>query len=227
VTQPATPADQPAPQATLGLAYPVALNATFSLSFKANASNLPTPFVNSAVQFAGGGTTSPVISIPANSTAAVVLPKVQIGTVAGTITVTLATLTTAAGQSVIPASPPTTTITVPQLAPIIVPGSVKITGVTSSGFTVFLNASATTRELISASVTFSAASGTQLTGTTFTVQLGTPATNWFTSSAGGTNGGSFGLTLPFSYSGDPAAIGTVSVTLTNAIGTSTAVTGGR
>jgi hypothetical protein len=219
--------DQPAPQVTVSPAHPAALTATFTLSFTPNASNLPANFVNTGVNFITGGTTTGNISLPANSTTPVTLPAIQLGTVAGTITVTLTTLTLNGGQSVLPASPVTTTITVPRLAPVIVPGSVKIINITSTGFSVFLDGSATTRDLTSASLTFTAASGTQLNGATETVSLTTASTTWFTSTAGLTNGGAFSLTIPFAYSGDPTAIGTVSVTLTDSAGTSTAVSGGR
>jgi hypothetical protein len=230
VTQPTTTSDQPAPTVTLGQAFPTALIATFTLSFTPNAASLPTPFNNTAVQFAGGGTTTANINIPPNSTAPVTLPAVQLGSVAGTIMVRLASLTTN-GQSVLPANPPSTNITVPRLAPIIVPGSVKIINITSTGFSVFLDASSTPRDLTSASVTFTAASGDQLNGTQFTVSLTTAAnTTWFPDTGtnrGVANGGMFSLTMPFTYSGDTTAIGTVLVTLTNSVGTSTGVSGGR
>ncbi|MBZ5620376.1 MAG: Ig-like domain-containing protein [Acidobacteriia bacterium] len=235
VTEPTTPADQPVPQVAIP-SYPVALVATFVLSFTPNgAASLPTPFNNTAVQFVtaapgSGGTTTLPINVPPNSPP-VPLPAVQIGTVAGTITVRLATLTIAGTtQSALPANPTTTTITVPRLAPIIVPGSVKITNVTSSGFSVFLDASSTPRDLSSANLTFTAASGAQLNGTQFTVSLTSAAAAWFPDTAAGrgvANGGSFSVTMSFSYSGDTSALGSVSVTLTNSVGTSTAVSGGR
>jgi hypothetical protein len=226
VTQPTLPSDQPAPTVTLGQVFPTPLVATFSLTFVPNANNLPTPFNYTAVQFAGGGTTSPNITIPPNSTAPVTLPAVQLGSVAGTIAVRLATLTSN-GQSVLPANPSSTNINVPRLAPAITAGSVRIVNITSTGFSVTLQAVATPRDLTSATLTFSPASGAQLNGAQETVQLTTPATTWFTSAAGGTAGGAFTLTMPFTYSGDPAAIGTVSVTLTDSAGTSAAAAGGR
>ncbi len=223
----ASTSDQPAPQVTLSPAFTVALTATFTLSFTPNASNLPANYVNPDVKFIGGSTTSAPVNIPANSTAPVTLPAIQVGTVAGTITVKLATLTTSSGQSVLPANLVTASITLGRLAPVIVPGSVKITNITSTGFSVFLDASSTPRDLTSASLTFTAASGTQLNGATETVSLSTPATTWFGSTPGVTNGGAFSVTMQFAYSGDPTAIGTVSVTLTNSVGTSAAVSGGR
>jgi len=230
VTAPATIADQPVPQVTPA-AYPVALNATFQLSFTPNAAGLPASFTNSAVQFLSGGITS-TVKIPANSIAPVALPAVQLGTVAGVITIALKVLTiTSTGQTVtLPTPAPSQTITVPQLAPVIVPGSVKITGITPAGFQVILDASSTPRDLSGANVTFTAASGTQLNGTpTFAVSLGGAAGTWFDpANANATmSGGAFSLTIPFTYSGDTSALGSASVTLTNSVGTSTAVSGGQ
>ena len=230
VTQPSTLTDQPAPQFTLSPPYPLALSATFSLTFTSNAANLPANYINPDVKFIGGSTTAGPFTIPANSSAAMLLPAIQLGTVAGTITVSLATLTTSAGQSVLPANPVTTTIAVGRFAPTIVPGSVKIVNITSTGFSVFLDGTSTPRDLTSASLTFTAASGDQLNGTQFTVSLTAAATAWFSDTGanrGVANGGAFSLTLPFNYSGDTTAIGTVSVTVTNSVGTSGAVSGGR
>jgi hypothetical protein len=230
VSQPANLTDQPAPQVAVSPAYPLGLAATFSLSFTPNAANLPANYTNPDVKFIGGSTTAGPITIPPNSTAALPLPAIQLGTVAGTITVTLTTLTTLAGQPVLPANPVIATITLRATAPTIVPGSVKIINVTSTGFSVFLDGSSTTRDLTSASVTFTAAAGDQLNGTQFTIPLTAASTAWFSDTGanrGVANGGAFSLTLPFNYSGDTNAIGTVSVTVTNSVGTSPPVSGGR
>jgi hypothetical protein len=230
VNQPATLTDQPAPQFTVSPAYPLALNATFTLSFTPNAANLPANYINPDVKFIGGSTTAGPVSVPANSTAAVLLPAIQLGTVAGTITVSLSILSTSQGQSALPANPVIATITVGRFAPTIVPGSVKIINITATGFSVFLDGTSTPRDLTSASLTFTAAAGDQLNGTQFTISLTAAAAAWFSDSGanrGVANGGAFALTLPFTYSGDTTAIGTVSVTVTNSVGTSAAVSGGR
>jgi len=218
---------QTVPQVTFGQAYPIALTGTFTLSFTPNAAALPANYSNPDVLFAGGGTTVQV-SVPANSTAAVSLPAVQLGTVAGTINVTLTALATQSGQAVpLPVQAPAVTIPLPRTAPVIVAGSVKLAGITSTGFQVTFDASSNPRDLTSASLTFTAASGTTLTGTQFTVSLSAPATTWFPSTAGVAAGGAFSVVIPLAYSGDPTALGTVSVTLTNSVGTSAASSGGR
>jgi hypothetical protein len=146
----------------------------------------------------------------------------QQGTVAGTIT---ASVTAVNGTPLAEGSQPSVTQTVKALPPAITSNSVQITNVTSTGFTVELTAYSTTRDLTSAMFTFQAATGDTLNGTTQTVSLSSAATPWFSSSAGLQAGGSFSLSVPFSYSGNPSALGSVSVTLSNSAGTSSAQSG--
>jgi hypothetical protein len=120
-------------------------------------------------------------------------------------------------------------LVVPLLAPVIASGSVTITNLTSTGFNVELDAYSTSRDLASATFSFQAASGTQLNGTTsFSVSLSSVAPGWFSSTSGLSNGGSFHLIVPFTFSGDTSVFGSnsVTVTLTNSVGTSSSVTGG-
>jgi hypothetical protein len=137
------------------------------------------------------------------------------------------------GQAVpVPTPAPSVAITVPRLAPIIVPGSVKITNVTASGFQVFLDASSTPRDLTSGNFVFTATSGSTLNGgsqNSQIVSLTSVATPWFdpSNAAGVSNGGAFSLTVPFTFNGSISALGTVSVTLINSVGTSAAVSGGQ
>jgi hypothetical protein len=98
----------------------------------------------------------------------------------------------------------------------------------ATGFQVTFDAISNTRELTRTNVTFTAAAGTQLTGTQpFEIQLGTAAGAWFPTAAGVAAGGAFTVTLPFAFSGDTNVLGTASVTLTNPVGTSAAASGGR
>ncbi|SPF37513.1 hypothetical protein SBA4_2010018 [Candidatus Sulfopaludibacter sp. SbA4] len=122
---------------------------------------------------------------------------------------------------------PSAPITVPRLAPVIVPGSVKITSITSSGFQVILDASSTPRDLTGATFTFAAAPNATLNGTSQTVSLTTAASGWFVPANENPSGGTFSLTVPFPFTGNTSALGTVSVTLTNSAGTSVAQSGGQ
>ena len=226
--QPASISDQPSISIALGAAYAYPLTATLTLSFVPNAAGLPaTGYTDPGLQFATGGVTA-TVPAPSGTSA---LPAIQVGSVAGTITATVTALTASVNgqnQSVaVPSPAPSTQITVPRLAPVIVPGSVKIINVTSTGFLVDLQASSTPRDLSSAALTFTAATGTQLNGTSFTIPLTSGATDWFASANGRNSGSAFDLQIPFTYNGDTTALGAVSVTLTNSAGTSAAVSGGR
>jgi hypothetical protein len=100
--------------------------------------------------------------------------------------------------------------------------------VAATGFTVELQASSTPRDLSKAFLDFTAASGTQLSGTTsFTVDCSSAVTSWFASDAGKNAGGVFDLQIPFTFSGDTSSIGSVSVTLKNSVNTSAAVSGSQ
>jgi hypothetical protein len=211
---------------TLAQSYPYPLKGTVKLAFAANASGLPPDYID--IQFLTGIATSQV-DIPAGSLTTT-LPPIQLGSVAGDITATLSSLTVAGSEQSLPmaGAPPSVKITIPRMAPAIMPGSVKITNVTASGFQVVLDADSTTRDLSKADLVFNPVSGTQLAGTqAFTVPLTTVTTPWFdqANADGVACGGAFSLTIPFTFSGDVSAIGSVSVTLTNSVATSSAVSG--
>lgn len=140
------------------------------------------------------------------------------GTVAGTLTATLSVQ----GQSAKYSS----MVSIEPLAPIIEVNSVQITDVTSTGFNVELVATSTTLDLKAANFTFTAASGAQISGTsTFTADVSSLLPTWFATASNYQYGGAFSLSIPFTISGSASAIGSVSVTLTNSVGTSSAVSG--
>jgi len=154
-----------------------------------------------------------------------VLPNngaLQQGTTAGTITVTMTALT-AAGASVLPQPAPSLSVVVPPLPPVV--KSVSITDVTSTGFNVQMTAYSTPRDLLQATFKFNAASGADLNGSTpAPVSLSSTAQTYFSSANGAAGGGTFVLTVPFTYSGDTSALGTVTATLTNSVGASSSLT---
>jgi len=205
----------------MAAATPVALQGTLSLSFSSNAPGLPSGYVDPGLQFSTGGTTAS-FTIPAGGSSAAVA-AVQQGTVEGTITVTLTSLTANGANVPLTSSPVSGTVTIPPLPPVITAGSVQITNLTSSGFDVVLTGYSDTRDMTTATFTFTAASGTAFNGTsTFAVPVGPIFTTWFDSPAGQNNGSMFLLTVPFTISGPTSVIGSVSVTLTNSVGTSAA-----
>jgi len=209
--------------------YPLALRGTLQLSFTPNASNLPANYTNPQLVFASNSQSSVQVDIPAGATAPITIPTFQQGSVAGTISVTLTGVTTTQGAAVtpFPSPAPVATITVARSAPVITANSLTFTA-SGSGLQVAFNATSNTRELTKADLTFTAASGTQLSGTTLSVDLASAASQYFSGTQGVQNGGAVSITIPLNFSGDQAARPTaVSVTVSNAVGTSAAAAANR
>ena len=225
-----TPTNPPTQSTSVGVALntptPTQLTGTLTLSFQSNAAGTPQGFIDPGTQFAAGGTTIS-FTIPAGSAVAT-LPQngaIQQGTTAGTIIVTLTALVSGTTTVVLPQPNPSLSVTVPSLAPVITSGSGTITGRSATGFNVELDAYSTPRDLANATFTFQPASGAHLNGTEpFSVSLDSVAPAWFSSSSGLQSGGLFHLTVPFTFSGDTSALGSVTVTLSNSVGSSSPVT---
>ena len=204
------------------------LNGTLTLTFTSSASGTAAGYIDPMTCFINSSNqcvTQLNFTIPAGATAAT-LPNsgaVQQGTTAGTITVTLTSLT-AGGTSVLPQPAPSLSLVVPPIAPVL--KSVSITNVTSSGFDVVLTAYSTPRNLQNVTFSFAATSGDNLNGSSpQPISLSTLAQTYFSGASGASGGGTFVLTVPFSYSGNTNAIGSVTATLSNSVGTSTSLTG--
>jgi protocatechuate 3,4-dioxygenase beta subunit len=200
---------------------PVAVSGTLTLTFNENATGLPNPYANPGVCFGTTSCNNPPqtsasFTIPAGS-ASTTIPSIQTGTVAGDVVVTLGVT----GQS-----NSTTTITVPRTAPIIEANSVQILDLTSTGFVVELVANSSPRDVQNVIFTFNPAQGAQINGTnTFTVNVSSLLSQWYSSTQGQSYGSAFSLQVPFTLSGNSTAIGSVTVQLTNSAGTSNSVTG--
>ena len=207
----ANPGTQSTLQVSLGNAYPVDVAVGLTLTFTPT-----TGGDDPAVQFSTGGR-SATITVPAGQTAGATSVGVQTGTVAGTVTITAQL--TAAGQNVTPTPAPSRTIQIPATAPV-------ITSVTaasnSTGFTVTVVGYSSTRDVASAVFTFTPASGANLTTGQVTVPVGPVFSAWYQSAASAPYGSQFTLTQPFTVNGNLQAVASVSVTLTNSVGTSAA-----
>lgn len=223
------PTDQPTLSLAVNPAPATALTGTLTLSFAPNGvANLPAGYIDPAAVFASSGSTTLNFTIPAGSTS-VTLPnngQFSKGTVAGTLTARVTALN-AGTVSVLPNNPASTPVTLDRLSPSITNGSVRILNATASGLTVEVQGYTTTRELTSATFTFIAANGSDVTGGPFTVNIAQPAQAWFDGATGRSNGSRFSMQMPFTLTGDPNAIGSVTVVLANSVGSSTSVTGGR
>jgi hypothetical protein len=139
------------------------------------------------------------------------------------------TFTTAAGLPLTPSSSPSLDFTIPSLAPFL--ESITITNTaasqTAATFTVVVVGYSTTRSLNTLNVTFTAASGFNLTAPQASIDLTGPSGVWFQSSASQAFGGLFQVSEQFNLTGTAPkgdtvlqAIGSVSATISNGVGTS-------
>jgi hypothetical protein len=206
----ATPASQPAFGVTLGQAYPLDLTGTATLTFKPASGP-----VDPAVVFANGQTTM-TFSLPAGQTSATAggTMAFQTGTTAGTITITI--VLSAGGVALNPNPAAMRTITIANAAPVITSVAV---GTTSAGFNITALGYSNTREIVSATVTFTASAGASLATSTFSVPVSSAFQTWFAGSPSASFGGQFLLTIPFTVSqGSASSLASVQVTLTNGVG---------
>ncbi len=212
---------QQQPRITLSVSnpYPLALTGTLTLSF---ASDAAVPVDDAAVVFTNGLRTVN-FTVPANATQAQ-LPvgfAMQTGTVAGTIR--LSAVLRSAGQDITPSPAPVVESRLRRGTPVIVSNSVRATRI-SGGLQVDLSAYATSREVTGATFRFTPAPGSALQTTELTVPLNEGAQRWYQSDQSRAFGSSFTLSQRFNVTGDTTAIRSVTVTLTNAQGTSQSVT---
>ena len=206
------PAQQPVFSVALASGYPVPLKGHLTLSFT------PDPGINvddKSISFITGGRTMD-FDVPANTTTPVFsVPQaaLQTGTVAGTIQITVQLL--AGDLDVTPSPAPGATVRIDRTAPVIT--NVKITSV-ANGFQIVVTGFSTTREVSTATFQFTPAAGSSLVASQVAVPTSSAAQQWFTDPSSADFGGQFTLVQPFTLQG--ATLSDVSVTLTNAQGTS-------
>jgi hypothetical protein len=222
---------QPAKQPTLGLTlsapYPLAVQGTLTLTFASSV------FADdSSIQFASGGRTV-AFTIPANSTQAQFngganTIAFQTGTTQGAITLTPA-FALQGGFNLTPSTPDALTLSIASAAPTLL--TANVAAETSNSFSVTVSGYSTTRVLKQLSIQFTPKSGQNLATTQLTVDVSSVSASWFQSTAAQGFGGSFLVAIPFTLSGGTASatdlvhmIQTVSITATNDVGTSNAIT---
>jgi hypothetical protein len=219
---------------TLSAPAPEDLTGTVTLTFTSNATN---PLNNNPqVHFSNPSLTQYTFTIPKGSQT-ITLPNVEPGSVAGTIHIEVTDLR-AGSDNVLPVPHPSTDIVVGKSKPVITtPGdypALSLNGVTfanetANGFDIVIDGYSTPRDMQYATITFAARSGAQLDGNaTFTVQLADLFNAYYQSQQGASAGSIFqGLRIPVTVSGDKTAIGSVTISLTNSVGTSDPVTKSR
>jgi hypothetical protein len=142
----------------------------------------------------------------------------QTGTLPGTIQLSL-TLS-ASGVNVTPSTPLSITTTIAAAVPVIDKVSV---ATTSTGIQVTVVGASTTLDMKTATFQFTPAGGSTLTTSSVSVDVSSLFTAWYANSASLATGSQFSLSVPFTISGNVSSIASVSVTLTNSVGTSAAV----
>jgi hypothetical protein len=216
----AEPAQQPNVRLTLASGYPLPITGQMTLTFEPDAIH---PADDPAIQFSTGGRTVN-FTIAANATQATFPTAslaLQTGTVAGTITLR-ATLQTA-GRTITPSPAPARVIRLLRSAPVIRSVQVERTG---SGFDVVVKGFSTPRQVTQAAFRFSPASGANLQTTEITLPMTTLSDRWYQDPESRQYGSQFTLRQSFAVSGDVRAVGSVSVTLTNTVGSSQGVSAG-
>ncbi len=208
------------PSITVSLAgpYTTDLTGTLTVSFASSVGG-----TDQMIQFGSGGT-SATFTIPAGTTQAQFSGKSSItlltGTVGGTITLTVASIT-AGGTNVTPSPAPSATLVDTPTVPFIS----KVTfSQTPGGVTVVVNGFSSTRDMTSGLFHFAPASNATIATNDLTVSLSSAFTTWYQGTASNQFGSQFTLTVPFAVSSGAAAdLVSVTVTLTNSKGNSSPV----
>lgn len=225
------PAQQPAIGLRLASEYALPVSGTLTLVFT------PDAFANDpAVQFSSGGRTV-AFTIPGGSRDAVFANgasqvRIQTGTVAGNISIIPSFATAQGSFDLTPSSPATLNLAVVQTAPRLV--SASVSSKTTSGLTLLITGYATGRAITQMDFQFTAVSGENLGTSKVTIPVEPTFNAWFQSTASAAYGSQFSATVPFTLAGEIKdgskvsslmdAIHSVSVTLTNRQGVSTAGT---
>ena len=221
------PLSQPSIGLTLAEPYNVPISGNIALNFDSAV------FANDpAIQFSNGSR-SAAFTIPAGSTRATFAngaTQIQLstGSVAGAITVT-PSFANPDGLNLTPDSPTILRMTVAQSAPRLLNAQVETK--TATGFTLVLTGLATGRNLTGITTKFTLAPGVTLTVPDITQNVEPAFTLWYQAGSSQQFGSLFTVSLPFTLQGQVQgfanlvdAIQSVSVTLTNREGTSTART---
>jgi hypothetical protein len=185
-----------------------------------------------AVQFASGGRVV-AFTIPPNATQAIFSGgnstiSLQTGTVAGTITIT-PSFALPSSLDVTPAAPTTRSLTVPAGPPHLVNGLVSQQSANSVTLQIF--GYGPTRALSTLQFQFLPQSGANAANNVISMNVQPNAQGWFSSVQSANFGGQFAVSVPFSLTSNQASVSSplslfqsVSITASNDLGTSNAIT---
>jgi hypothetical protein len=153
--------------------------------------------------------------------------RVQTGSVAGTITLTPSISTTDGGINLTPTTPPTLNLTVAAGAPRIL--SVAVGAKTANSITLLVSGYATSRSVTQVDLTFTPTQGENVGTTKATLAVEPAFLGYYQSTAAAPFGSLFTASIPLTLAGDlknvtqlSDTLQSVSVTLTNRVGTSPA-----
>ena len=221
------PLQQPAVGLSIGSAYPLALNGTLTLTFNSEAGvNDP------AVQFVTGSRTI-AFTIATGSTRALFANnsntvRIQIGSVAGTITLT-PSVSSDNGINLTPTTPPTHNLNVPQQAPRLLGAA--ISARTANTITLQVGGYSTNRSVTQADLEFAAVAGENLGTQRITLNVEAAFLGWYANPQSIPFGSLFTLTIPLTLEGDledattlTDAIQSITVRVANRIGPSNQIT---
>jgi sugar lactone lactonase YvrE len=217
------PTEQVPMQLSMATGIPEAVTGTLTLTFTSdavnNADDPATTFINTA---ANGRTVN--FTFPANNTAAQFsLSGVQLkaGTVSGDIRLTMSDVKV--GGKAVSVSNSTFDVLIPRGVPVIT--GMKIVNRTASGFDVEVVGYSTSRDITVATFEFAAASGASLQTAQLQPDVAGTFTEYYQAPKSAAAGSVFLYVQPFIVmQGDASAVGSVTLTLTNAQGVSDPVT---
>ncbi len=211
------PLQQPAATVQIATPYPADLRGVLTLAFLSDSfSDDP------AIQFANG-TRTVNFTIPAGTTQAVFdqlgrTAPFQTGTVSGRIV--LSTSFTVGQVDLTPATAPSLSTMIPAGPPQLT--SVRLGNQNGNTFQLLVSGYSTSRSVTQLALQFTGAAGTNLQTSQQTVDVASAFTNFYLDPGSRVFGSQFTLTLTLTINGDPNALQSVSVTVSNSRGTSAA-----
>jgi len=209
------PLQQPAVRLRLDAPYALPVTGRLTLTF-----NSETFTDDPSIQFATGGRTVD-FRIPENTTEAIFSDgsrqmQFQTGTVAGTIAIT-STLSVAS-VPVTPAPAPSKSLAVAQAEPQLT--SVQVASRSATGMDLIITGYSTARSVTTLNIQFTATGTSQIQTPTITQNVDAQFTSWFQNASSRAFGSQFTATLRLNGTGDLSTLQTITVTATNAKGTS-------
>lgn len=211
------PLQQPSATVQLASTYPADLRGMLTLAF------LSDSFADDpAIQFANGTRTVNFL-IPANTTQAIFdqlgrAAPFQTGTVSGRVV--LSATFTVGTVDLTPTSAPNLSTIIPPGPPQL--SSVRLGNQSTNTIQLLISGYATSRSVTQLALQFTGAAGTNLQTSQQTIDVASAFTNFYTDPSSRQFGSQFTLTLTLTINGDPNALQTISVTASNARGSSAA-----